>query len=334
MAEEKVLSQDEIDALLSNVEEEGDDASTGEDSGAGIDELTTSEGITALDFDNQDKIIRGQFPVLERIYDKMLRQVVDDVLMLMSRDISIKQEHLTILKAREFMAEIELPLVVNIYRFHPLRSKALIIFDSTLMYDLVENYFGGHTHLEDKLAPDKEFTPTEIRIMGIITNFIEKRLESAWEPIKQINIEKIATETNPQLVNIYAPTDILVASKFNVSFESEAGHFFIVLPYLMIDPIREHLEVGGAQTDQEHDPNWVNALKKQLMDVPLEVNAVLARTILQLEEIKEWKEGDFIPLEIEDTTALNIEGFPTFRTEVGNFNDKCALKILSKFEYK
>ena len=101
----------------------------------------------------------------------------------------------------------------------------------------------------------------------------------------------------------------------------------------MIDPIREQLELGASQTEQEDDPHWVNSVKAELMDVNLEVSAELAKTSILLEEVKKWEAGDFIPLEMEDLVSLRIENYPTFKAKVGTFNEKCALQIVSKIKY-
>lgn len=325
MTNEKVLSKDEIDELLDGV---GSEAQNGQVNNLafGKDELKP------LDFEHQERIIRGQFPVLERIYDRMIRNLTDELFLLFSREIEFEQEPFSIIKCREFLAQLETPHVINVYRFSPLRSKALFIFNANSIFEMVENYFGGHS---ENVSTDvnKELTPTEVRTVQMVSDRIIEKLEDSWRPIVPINITKIRTETSSQMLNIYAPADLLVTTRFKFSFGNEQSAFYIVLPYLMIDPIREQLELGASQSDQEDDPNWVNALKNELMNVKLEISSELAKKNLKLSDVQNWKVGDFIPLDFKETVYMKVEDQPLFLVKVGTSNDKCSLQIMNKVNY-
>lgn len=357
MMDSNVLSQDEIDALLGDVEQSRDpDIKTkptakddkfshenkenivlkDEKTGHSLHPKIIIEGddsLESLDFEHQDRVIRGQFPVLERIHDRMLRNLADPLYLLFSRDIELEQEPFSIVKFGEFVATLEPPLVINIYRFDPLRSKALMIFNSELIFEMVENYYGGHSSGEQVLEEERELTQTEINTVQIVCKRIIENLEKSWKPIKPIKIEQVRTETSPQLLNIYTHDDLLIVTKFKMSFSNEKSAFYIVMPYLMVDPLRDQLELGGSQSDQEYDPNWINALKAELLNVQLEVSAELAQKNMKLSEVKEWDVGDFIPLEISDTISMNIEGYPAFSVKAGTSNDKRSLQVIYKIRH-
>lgn len=356
--DENVLSQDEIDALLSDVGGDDADADASSDIKAqggsdpnepkvtiqAEDEIIDNfdnkiiqgdDNLKALDFDHQERIIRGQFPVLERLYDRMIRNLTDELFLLFSREVEVEQEPFSIVKCREFMATLEPPLVINVYRFNPLRSKALILFNGAAIFEIVENYFGGHSSEEEevKIDPERELTAAEVKTCQMVATIIEEKLEAAWETIVKLKTERIKTETSSQMLNIYAPADLLVITKFKCSFGNENSAFYIVMPYLMIDPIREQLELGAAQSDQEDDPNWVNALKNELLNVNLDVQSELATKKIKLSEVLNWQVGDFIPLEVEGTVPVSIENYPLFRAKVGTTNEKYSLQIVNKIEY-
>lgn len=354
MSDDNVLSQDEIDALLGDMQDEDaveevvkasekDDKKEGENPVIDNEEKSTmlnekiivegDDSLECLDFEHQDRVIRGQFPVLERIHDRMLRNLADPLYLLFSRDIELEQEPFSIIKFGEFVATLETPLVINAYRFDPLRSKALMIFNNELIFEMVENYYGGHSTGDEILEEERELTQTEINTVEIACSRIIDNLEKSWKPIKPIKIEHIRTETSPQLLNIYTHDDLLIVTKFKFSFSNEKSAFYIVMPYLMVDPLREQLELGGSQSDQEFDPNWVNALKAELLNVNLEVSAELAQKKMKLSDIGEWEIGDFIPLDITDMVPMKIEGYPAFHAKAGTSNDKRSLQVVYKIRH-
>ncbi|RMX21985.1 flagellar motor switch protein FliM [Legionella jordanis] len=335
MAEKEVLSPEEIDALLNAVDEE---SSTENNSSLDNDnELQTTavkheEDVQVLNFASQERVVRGELPVLDKIHDRAARFFANDIYQLMAKDLQIKQEPLAVVKHREFLASLPNPTLMTIRRFKPLRGKALILFDSTFVYDLVDYYFGGSSQF---LAQTNrtDFTATELRVMEIIIGKLVHNIEQAWAPIIKLDILKVGDETNPQLVHIGEPNELLLVSRFTLDFGKEIGFFSFVIPYSMVEPIKQQLELGAARPDDEIDPNWVMSLKEELMDVKLIVSSVMAKTSTTLGKVMEWQVGDFIPMEKNEEVTLDIEGTPGFTAIMGSANDKRAVRIIKKISY-
>ncbi|KTD12163.1 flagellar motor switch protein FliM [Legionella jamestowniensis] len=334
MAEKEVLSQEEIDALLNTVEK--DSTSQDDKDIAGSAERVSmdsgEEHVEVLNFSSQERVVRGELPVLDKIHDRAARFFANDIYQLMAKDLQIKQEALGIVKHREFMSSLPNPTLMTIRRFKPLRGKALILFDNVFVYDLVDYYFGGSTQfLSQKTRTD--FTATELRVMEIIIEKLVRNIEQAWAPIIKLEAIKVGDETNPQLVHIGEPNELLLVSRFNLDFGKESGSFSFVIPYSMVEPIKQQLELGAARPDDEIDPNWVMSLKEELMDVELTVSSVMAQTNSTLGKVMEWQVGDFIPMERNEEVTLDIEGTPGFTATMGSANDKRAVKIIKKISY-
>lgn len=344
MAEKEVLSQEEIDALLESVDEtaEGEAQEADSDVGAPVTEeggeVDTStkpadeiggNAVKAINFTGQERIVKGQLPVLDKIYDRAVRSFLTDIYQLTARDFEIKQEPLLIIKHRDFMADLTNPSLMTIYKFKPLRGKGIVLFDSVFVYDLVDYYFGGSSQfLAQKDKTD--FTATELRVMDMVSKKLVGNLLRAWEPIMHLDVLKVSDETNPQLVNITEPDEMLLVAQFKLDFGKESGSFYFVLPYSMLEPIKQQLELGAARPDDEIDPNWINSLKEELMDVELTATASMGETTSSLGKVVAWQAGDFIALENNDIVILDIEGTPSFIATLGSANDKRALKIIKK----
>ncbi|MDI9817630.1 MULTISPECIES: flagellar motor switch protein FliM [unclassified Legionella] len=332
MAEKEVLSQEEIDALLNTVEEEPPQEPVNPDP---LEEQfkRSEDDVQVLNFSSQERVVRGELPVLDKIHDRATRFFANDIYQLMARDLQIKQEALAVFKHREFMSSLPNPTLMTIRRFKPLRGKALVLFDSTFVYDLVDYYFGGSSQFLAKQSRT-DFTATELRVMEIITGKLVRNIEQAWAPIIKLDVIKVGDETNPQLVHIGEPNELLLVSRFNVDFGKESGTFSFVIPYSMVEPIKQQLELGAARPDDEIDPNWVMSLKEELMDVELTVSSSMAQAQSTLGKIMEWQVGDFIPVEMNEVVTLDIEGTPGFTATIGSNNDKRAVKIIKKISYR
>ncbi|MFT4059582.1 MAG: flagellar motor switch protein FliM [Legionella sp.] len=353
MTEKNVLSQEEIDALLQSVDEssegEAQKAETKEAvgnaksphkkttigkriSGSDPSLMPEESEVKTLNFSAQERIVKGKLPVLERIYDRAVRSFASDIYQLTAKDFEITQDQLLIIKHREFMESLPNPILMCIYKFKPLNGKGIIMFDSTFVYDLVDYYFGGSTQfLAQKDRTD--FTATELRVMEVVTTKLVADLILAWKPIIQLDITKFSEETNPQLVNIAEPEEMLLVVRFSLNFGKETGDFYFVLPYSMVEPIKEQLELGASRPDDEIDPNWIASLKEELMEVELLITSAMAQGKSTLGTVFSWQVGDFIPMEMKEVVTMDVEGTPGFTATLGTANDKRALKIIKHISY-
>lgn len=321
MTDKEILSQDEVDALLDNV----DDA-------VPVDGGDHRGEVTVLDFHNQERVVRSQFPVLERIHERLSRRFVINVYDLMSREIEITVDDMKVYKFSEYMATLKIPTSINIVRIHPLRGKALVTLDSELVFALVDHYFGG-SGVKEHALEGREYTLTESRITEIILDIFFSDMTEAWTPIMQLKPELIGNEMNPQLVNAASSNDVMLVTSFAIKFSEESGgNIHIVIPYTMLEPIREQLELGSARSDDEIDPNWVSSLKEEILDVPLNISSVLTKATLGLREITDIHTGDVINIEMPDFITLDVEGIPMFQAKYGVSRDKCALKIIKRIQ--
>jgi flagellar motor switch protein FliM len=361
MPEKDVLSQEEIDALLDSVDDTIDDEESQEtateataekparkkgkqatkteadqetgiesDSDTGV--VSSEEAVKTLSFTGQERIVKGQLPVLDKIYDRAVRLFAADIYHLTANDFEIKQDPLLITKHKDFMKSLPNPSLMGIYKFKPLRGKGIILFDSTFVYDLVDYYFGGTSQFgaqKDKT----DFTATELRVMDVVAKKLVGDLMQAWEPIIKLDVTKFNDETNPQLVNIADPEEMVLVARFSLNFGKDTGTFYFILPYSMLEPIKQQLELGASRPDDEIDPNWIKSLKEELMDVEVLVSSVMAESESSLGKVMEWKVGDFIPLDKKEVVTMYVEGTPAYTATMGSINDKRALKIIRIINY-
>ena len=75
-------------------------------------------------------------------------------------------------------------------------------------------------------------------------------LDEAWSPVHRVDAQYLRTEINPQFVGVVPPSDVIIATTFEVEFESASGTIMIVVPYSTIEPIKQKL-ASNFQTDNE-----------------------------------------------------------------------------------
>jgi len=318
MTDAQILGQDEIDALMNGI-----------DSGEIATEAPPAPGeARPHDFSRYGRIVRGRMPTLEMINDRFGRLLRGSLYNELRRAAVISVGSVQILKFADYVRTLHLPTSLNLVKFNPLRGTGLIILDPTLVFALIDIYFGGkgrHAKIEGR-----EFTAIENEIIANVLKDTFLNLQEAWSHIAPLVIEKVGSEMNPHFANIVSPTEIVVVTRFGVDFDGVGGDLHIAMPYSMIEPLREVLDSGVQSDRAEQDDRWSLALRHELEDAELEVRAVLGSTTMSLSELRNLQAGDVLETDFTGTITLMAEGLPFLRGAYGLSRGQCAVKVTEK----
>lgn len=340
----QVLSQSEVDALLAAVSD-GDVAapesskSSGSVSGGGGGSSSGNgrvddSKVVIYDLTSQDRIIRGRLPQLEVIYEKFMRAFRVSLSSSLRKIASITLTSTEFLKFGEFINTLPMPTCMSVLRFGNLRGSALFVIESKLAYALVDSFFGGADRPYTKID-GKDFTPIELSIVQKVVGLAINDLEMAWASIEKIGCSFVRTEVNPQFVGIVPPTDVVIASTFDVELENATGTISIVIPYATIEPIKQKLSTGfQVESDQTDKKLWTSIIQEQLLETDLEVQVNLGETEIKLRDLMTLKVGDVIPLD-QDATGefdVQVEGVKKFKGYYGIHHGTVAVQVTRPVE--
>ncbi|MFN7727582.1 MAG: flagellar motor switch protein FliM [Bdellovibrio sp.] len=340
----QVLSQSEVDALLAAVSD-GDSggASSGESSGGGANKSASGGGkssdqqdkvVVTYDLTSQDRIIRGRLPQLEVIYEKFMRSFRVSLSSALRKIASLTLASTDFLKFGEFINTLPMPTCMSVLRFQNLRGSALLVIESKLAYALVDSFFGGADRPYTKIE-GKDFTQIELSIVRKVVDLAIEDLEVAWESVEKIGCSFVRTEVNPQFVGIVPPTDVVIASTFDVELENANGTITIVIPYATIEPIKQKLSSGfQVESDQTDKKLWTTIIRDQLMETDLNVKVDLGESAISLSDLMNLKEGDVIPLNQDSTGEFDIqvEGVRKFKGYYGIHHGSVAMQVTRPIE--
>ena len=315
---EDILSQDEIDALLTGVD--GGEVDT-------EDENLLDDGeIKAYDFNSQDRIVRGRMPTLEMINERFARNFRLTLFNFLRRSPSITVEGIQMIKFGEYIHSLFMPSSLNLIKVKPLRGTALFVLNPKLVYSIVDSFFGGDGRFHTKIE-GRDFTNTEMQVVTSILEKIFVDLKEAWEPVMDVEFEHTGSEVNPHFANIVTPTEVVVVSTIHVELDNGGGDIHITMPYSMLEPIREQLDAGVQSDSSDLDQRWINSLREEIKTAPVEVSSTLTETIISLRELNELQVGDVIPVDIPDVVTGEIEGIPVFKGQYGVSRGSRAIKV-------
>jgi len=232
---------------------------------------------------------------------------------------------LQFVKFGDYVNRLKLPTSLNLCEFAPLRGTGLLVLEPNLVFAIVDLFFGGkgrHAKIEGR-----EFSAIENSIVKSLLGTACENIRDAWAHIVPLHLELTGSEINPHFANIVGPTEIVVVSTFNIEVDDQGGDFQIVLPYSMIEPLRDVLESGMQSDRVEHDDRWTQALRTELEDAEIEVRALLGYVTIKLSDVMNLAPGDVLPSDFSGQVTLFAEDVPVFRGVYGRSGGQHALKV-------
>lgn len=323
MAQQDILSQDEIDALLHGVE--GGAVATE------TDPHPHDGQARPYDLATNERIVRGRMPTLEMINDRFARFLRSTIFNLLRRSAEISVSGVQTIKFSQYVHSLFVPTSLNLVRVRPLRGTALVVFDPRLVFTLVDNFFGGDGRFYTKIE-GRDFTPTERRVIQMLLSQVLRDLKEAWAMVAPLEFEYMNSEMNPQFANIVSPTEVVVVNSYHVELDGGGGEIHLTMPYAMIEPLRELLAAGMQSDIKESDDRWPSALRHEVKDAVVELEATLVETEVTVGDLVNMQPGDIIPIDLPKTVTARVEGVPVFSAQIGVSRGNAALKVVERIQ--
>lgn len=314
-----LLSQAEVDALLSGMD--GGDVET--DGGLGFE---LDGDVSAFDFTTQERIIRGRMPTLEMIAERFARNHRITLFNMLRKTVEIGVVGINVVKFSEYLRNLFLPTSLNLVRMRPFRGTALVTFDPKLVFSAVDYYFGGLGKFAFRIE-GREFTIVENRVISMLLERFFHDMTPAWAMVAKIEFEAVGHEVNPQFANIVGPTDPVVVMELSVDLEGVGGEVHMVIPYQMLDPVREKLESGTQTEGGDLDDRWVRSLYHEVEGINVELSCQLADVRMKVSDVIKMEEGDVIPIEMPEQVLLRVQDVPVVRGRLGTHDGCKAIRV-------
>jgi len=347
----KVLSQNEVDALLNAVEEEETDESVEESSSEGsngksqqgqnskrapisISQVVYKEGqVKKYDLTNQDRIMRGKMPMLDVIHDKFCRDFRSVLTMDIRKVVDVEPTTIELIKFREFLINLPMPACLSLFTMEPLAGSGLMTFNSEFIFLMVDLFCGGPGNTKFKVE-GRDFTSIE---QGIVSKVVERALaemQNAWSNIFEVHAKFDRTEINAQFVSMAHPTEIVVRFNANIEVEGLKGWVSIVLPYAMIEPLKDKLTKGVIGERREMEKMWKKSIREKITESDVQIRGVLGKMYMDIGSLIKLQKDDVLELgaSIDDPLAVEIEGIEKFYGRIGNYQGNKAIQVLGEIE--
>ena len=321
----EILSQEEVDSLLDGLD--SGEIETEKD----VEKPEPVEDIVAYDFTSQDKVVRARMPTFDVINERLSREIRVTLSNLLQTNVDVSASPFDTLKFSEFVRSLPVPTSLHVFRMEPLRGHGLIVFESQLVYNLIDTFFGGEA-LGKARVEGREFTTIEEVMIKKAVVAVLDNIQASWAPIEDVTITLTRSEMNPQFTAIVLPTDIVIVTRFEIELEQSAGNLVVCYPYSMIEPLRKKLSSGVQAEAEEVDTNWHRVIKDVILNSTVDMRIQLGRAEITGEKLLYMQKGDVIQLDkfAGEPLTCYVDGLEKLRGYAGVQRGFQAFKIKDK----
>lgn len=329
----EVLSQAEVESLLSSAE-----PAVGKQAPAQTPSVSAAapplpprlrEKVTPYDFKRPERVGKDQMRALQTLHEGFGRNFSAALSGLLRSIVEVKLTSVDQLTYSEFVFSLENPTCFNVLEAEPLEGNLILDINPSIVYPIIDRLLGGGR--EPSIVARRPLTDIELRLVGRITALFLDELRRAWENVLPLDLRIVRVESNPQLVQIVPPNEVVVLISFELSIGDVRGMINLCIPFNSIERIGNKLSSNswmayGRRQPSEHA---VRQLGLNLRGSVVELVVRLAETTISTRDLIDLRVGDIITTEkdIRSPLAVLVEGVPKFRARAGAFKGSKAIQI-------
>jgi len=307
-----ILSQEEIDALLDVVEDEGDDVLEGDD-----DTLLPQRQVTLYDFKRPNRVSKEQLRAFRGVHDKMARSLASQISSIMRSIVEIQLHSVDQMTYGEFLMSLPNPTSFNVFSVKPLEGSGIIEINPSIAFPMLDRLLGGKGEPFDA---SREFSDIELSLFETILRVMMSTLKEAWGPVMDIYPTIESKESSPNVVQIVAQNEIVVMVVMEIIIGHSSGMMNICYPVISLEPILPKLASRDLMLNETSSKKSRNTeLQVLLGGAKVDIEANLGNTDLSMSDVLGLQVGDVLRLSsaADDIVTVSVDSKERFKGEIG-----------------
>lgn len=323
-----ILSQEEVDALLSAVSSEGTDTDLGGlVAGDEAEEEVSDKTLTLYDFRRPDRVSKDQMRTLQNLHEGYARQFSTTLTTFLRTFVEIELISVDQLTFSEFVMSISNPSCIYVFKMEPLEGSAIIEINPSLVFFIIDRLFGGQGKPSEQ---NRELTQIEQNVIHRIVERGLADLKDVWEHIGVFSPRIETYETNPQFVQIAPPGETVILISLEVRMQNASGLMSLCFPFMLLDSVITNLSGESWMSSQSSTTQETKDMLSHEIDcLTLPVRAVIGRIKLSIRDLLQLQRGDILSLDKKKNTDLLIQigGKTKMSGKTGLIGRKKAIEI-------
>lgn len=313
----ELLSEEELAALT-------DAKSKDAASGLGVEKR---HRIIPYDFRRPDRVSKEQVRSLYLLHDAFARNISSSLPVFLRATSEVTLVSVEQRAYFEYLSGLSDPAAIFKLSMEPLQGIAILEMSPMVAFSVIDRQLGGPGV---QLPETRALTEIEQRVMEGFLRIVNEALHAAWKPILDIEFQNVGSETDPKLLQIVPPNEIVLSIVFHIQVVDVRGTLSLCIPALNLEPILQKLnESAYSRRHPEVPPEQTRAILDKLTAVPFPVAAELRGTTATFRDLMQLAAGDVMRLNrrVDEPIDVSVGDIVKFRGVLGVQDKRTAVYI-------
>jgi len=341
-----VLTQSQIDALLSSVQASGNfDApeeppavvASSHVDNAAVAEPDKDKKYRKYNFHTPKKFTKDRLKLLRSVYENYGRLISSHLTSFLRIGCEVELFEIEEQRYYEFnnaLGDESLLafMSVNFESGEVAEDPVLLVTSDGVMFTMLDRMLGGTGEVQGESEEHAGYTEIEMAVYETVLTHIAPIMDDVWQNYFNLKFKYSKIEPNPNLIQVISIDEIVVIITFNITVGETSGQISICLPASILDRLFkqfEQMNVAGTRKKDSQTPDDKQNIIKGIENSILEIKAEFEKSNILLEELYSMNVGDVLNLNIpkDSEISINIGNKPWFKGMLGIYRENVAVKL-------
>jgi flagellar motor switch protein FliM len=253
--------------------------------------------VAAYDFKRPERVGKDQMRAMHSLHEALARNFGASMSSMLRTMIEVKLLSVDQLTYSEFVFSLDNPSCFNVLNPEPLAGNWILDISPSLSYAIIDRMLGGDPNPSELIR--RPLTEIENRLIGRVVQIFLDQLKNAWENIVELDPSVESVESNPQLVQIVPPNEVVILVGFEVLLGKNRGLLNLCIPFNTIENYNSKLSRNGWVGYGKGTPTVEtrHKISSSVDSAPVSVVVTLARSKIRTGDLLDLAVGDIITTE-------------------------------------
>jgi flagellar motor switch protein FliM len=322
---DKVLSQDEINALFSAMS--ADDASSpgSQEKGA-----PAARKVVNYDFHRADRISQDQMRSIHLLHEYFGRNFASSLSAYLRAFVDVNLVSLEQISYSAFIKSLPDPTLFCSVGMRPLDGNLALEMNPSLVFPMIDMILGGPGRA---LTTNRNLTEIELNIIEGAIRLAMRDMRGAWHPIMEVDFFLEGKGTKSQMFQIVSPAEAVIAVHLELKIGESSGLMNLCIPSRILKQLRSKFDQQWNVRRQKSTESESERIIGLMKTVALPLSSEMRNSKLTVDDLLKISVGDVIELNerVGDPVFMSVGGIAKFIGRIVVQRGKKAFEVSEKY---
>jgi flagellar motor switch protein FliM len=288
----KVLTQAEIDALLSTTAPSDRLSGRARSHGA----------VVKYNFRRPDRISKEQMHALQFLHERAARNLSTSLSAYMRTTINLSVASVEQFSYQEFLATLADPTAFYALSISGFDEVGAVEISPAVAFAMIERMLGGKG---EPNAVNRPLTEIEQNVVDEVVGLILNGLAEAWRAVTLLSFGIRARETRPQMLQVAAPNEIVLAVVFDLKVGELRGNINLCIPTNVVEKAGTQFSQAWQRQRRDLTQSERRWMDENVLRVPIPIVPQI-RTRLSAGAVMALRTGEIVSLPLAADKAIDV----------------------------